>query len=114
MEVPEKVGVSGTAGKRAGRAAGEDEEGAGGTLPVLRVVPAVPRRYHPQVRGCERGGAGGQEGRTQGKRLGGSKGSDSVFKMLNLFMNFHALRMSVFRQLGQGQAELWQPDLLPF
>lgn len=66
-EVPGKAGVSGTAGKRAARAAGEDEEGAGGTLPVLRVVPAVPRRHHPQVRGWERGGAGGQEGRTQGE-----------------------------------------------
>lgn len=57
-EVPGEAGASGTAGEGESRPARKDEEGAGGTLPVLCVVPAVPRRHHPQVRGCVRGGAG--------------------------------------------------------
>lgn len=58
-EVPGEAGASGTAGEGESRPARKDEEGAGGTLPVLCVVPAVPRRHHPQcytssTRECER------------------------------------------------------------
>lgn len=44
-------GRSGSFRERPGRGGGgkEDEEGAGGALPVLRVVPALQGRHHPQV-----------------------------------------------------------------